>query len=161
MNRWWRSKTLSYKFSKTSGKFCRACTHLWCVFLTHGKALKMLIATAMLVVTPVINIASCVFLWLMKIKVTRKISHANPEVAQPLWIPPRCYRGWDEWWVGGGSEGLVEWRLTCKTDVQPSRNQRGAHFAKRVFTTRYKKRPNNSFRTKMAASKFPRTRAPV
>jgi len=55
--------------------------------------------------TPVISIASWLFLWLININVTLKMSQPIPDVAQPEWMPPRC----------------------CSTEVQPRRNQRGDH----------------------------------
>jgi len=61
--------------------------------------------------------------------------------------------------------------------VHPNRNERGVHYAdvklrmagrydvltlaKRVFTSRYKNRPNNSLRIRMATRRLPRTNAPV
>ena len=60
-----------------------AATYLWCVLRTQGNALRMLIATARFVMTPMIKTASWLSLWSMKINVTRNMSQANPEVAQP------------------------------------------------------------------------------
>ena len=58
-------------------------TYLLCVFRTQGKALRMLTATARLVITPIIKTASWLSLWSMKMSVTRKISQTKPEVAHP------------------------------------------------------------------------------
>ena len=80
-------------------------TYLWCVFRTQGNALRMLIETARFVMTPMIRTASWLSLWSMKMSVTRKMSHRKPDVAQPEWMPPRC------------------WSM----DVQLSLNQRGVH----------------------------------
>jgi len=117
----------------------------------------MLMATRILVITPVISTASWLFLWLMNINVTRKMSQPSPDVAQPEWIPPRC----------------------CSTEVQARRNQRGDHcrksqllyfvskvrenftLANNVLTIKYKHRPKSSFRMRMATRRLPRTNAPV
>lgn len=48
------------------------------------------------------------------------------------------------------------WRV----EVQPRRNQRGAHLAKHVLTNKYKRRPKISLRTSTAKLKLPTTSAP-
>jgi hypothetical protein len=84
-----------------------------------------------------------------------KINQRNPDIAHPECIPPRCWR----------------------TEVHPNRNERGVHyadvklrmrgrydmltFAKRLFTSRYKNRPNNSLRIRIATRRLPRINAPV
>lgn len=80
--------------------------YLWWVFRTQGKADSMDTAMAIFVTTPIARTASWVFLWFMKFITTRKISHMNPDVAHPEWIPPRC----------------------CNIDVQASRNDKGVHW---------------------------------
>ena len=93
------------------------------MFRTHGKALPILTATAILVVTPVMRIASWVFLWLMKMSTTRKTSHAKPDVAQPLWIPPKC---WRDVRIDIRVENMPR-NLTWSAEVHARRSQRGDH----------------------------------
>ena len=60
-----------------------AWTHLWCVFLTHGNALKIETATAMVVKTPITRTTGWLTLWSAKIKIILNINHMKPEVAHP------------------------------------------------------------------------------
>ena len=44
--------------------------------------------------------------------------------------------------------------------MQPRRHQIGVHFANKVFTNRYSRRPKTSLRMRIAKLKFPRIMAP-
>ena len=59
-NLWCLSKTLirTGEFKLMRSRDSMKWTHLWYVFLTHGNALKIETATAMLVSTPIISTAS-------------------------------------------------------------------------------------------------------
>ena len=127
---------------------------------TQGSALTMHRATKMHVKTPANLTGPGLSSRSLNNRTKRKISHAKADVAQPEWTPPRC------------------WRI----EVQPRRNHKGVHckkfqsmrnvrvvpeeplvhtFANNLLVSKYKSRPNSSLRARIAATRLPKTSAPV